>query len=196
MRPALILLYSLIMYCLECQRVPKHKQKAQPKDSNPNQSLSDSDASGQMDGSYMSSSQKHVQAYRVHQDAVDPYKVNSVVPQRNQMLQEGGGPAMQNQQPHNQYQSQPQMPEALAYSFDDTGSVMYLDSHGPDNNKNYGQKGGSAADQYAMMKKVEKKRSSFTRELLLMLPFMMYAGAARHMLTFDNKRKFVKMAQV
>ena len=29
-----------------------------------------------------------------------------------------------------------------------------------------------------------------------MLPFMMYAGAARHMLTYDNKRKYVKMAQV
>lgn len=75
---------------------------------------------------------------------MDPYKVNSVVPQRNQMLQEGGGPAMQNQQPHNQYQSQPQMPEALAYSFEDTGSVMYLESQG--SVKNFGQKEAITAD--------------------------------------------------
>lgn len=66
MRPALILLYSLIMYCLECQRVPKHKQKALKDGDAHSQSLSDSDASGQMDGSYYSSAHKQVQAYRVN----------------------------------------------------------------------------------------------------------------------------------
>ena len=31
-------------------------------------------------------------------------------------------------------------------------------------------------------------------EMHVMLPFAMYAGGARHMLTFDNKRKFIKIA--
>jgi len=46
------------------------------------------------------------------------------------------------------------------------------------------------------IKKIEKKRSSMMNEMLLMLPFMMYAGAGRHVLTFDNKRKLIKMAQI
>lgn len=31
---------------------------------------------------------------------------------------------------------------------------------------------------------------------LFMLPLMMYAGSARALLTFDNKRKFIKVAQM
>ena len=29
-----------------------------------------------------------------------------------------------------------------------------------------------------------------------MLPFMIYAGAGRYMLTFDGKRKYIKIAQI
>ena len=29
-----------------------------------------------------------------------------------------------------------------------------------------------------------------------MLPFMIYAGAGRYMLTFDGKRRYIKIAQI
>ena len=47
-----------------------------------------------------------------------------------------------------------------------------------------------------MEKKKEKKRQDINQEMILMLPFMIYAGAGRYMLTFDGKRKYIKIAQI
>ena len=47
-----------------------------------------------------------------------------------------------------------------------------------------------------MEKKKEKKRQDINQEMILMLPFMIYAGAGRFMLTFDGKRKYIKIAQI
>ena len=43
-------------------------------------------------------------------------------------------------------------------------------------------------------KKQEKKRQSRMTMDLFLLPMMMYAGSARALLTFDKKRKFIKVA--
>ena len=45
-------------------------------------------------------------------------------------------------------------------------------------------------------KKKEVKRSDSNQTMTVLLAFFMYAGAARLMLTFDNKRKYIKIAQV
>ena len=47
-----------------------------------------------------------------------------------------------------------------------------------------------------MEKKKEKKRQDINQEMILMLPFMIYAGAGRYMLTFDGKRRYIKIAQI
>jgi len=44
--------------------------------------------------------------------------------------------------------------------------------------------------------KLEKKAKEKAKTLAMMMPFMMYAGAGRFMLTVDNKRKIIKIAQV
>ena len=43
-------------------------------------------------------------------------------------------------------------------------------------------------------KKTMKQRNSTNMINLLLLPFMLYAGSARFLLTYDNKRKYVKFA--
>lgn len=47
-----------------------------------------------------------------------------------------------------------------------------------------------------MEKKKEKKRQNINQEMIMMLPFMIYAGSGRYMLTFDGKRKYIKIAQI
>ena len=47
-----------------------------------------------------------------------------------------------------------------------------------------------------MEKKKEKKRQGINQEMIMMLPFMIYAGSGRYMLTFDGKRKYIKIAQI
>ena len=45
-------------------------------------------------------------------------------------------------------------------------------------------------------KKAEKKKKEHARRQANMMPFMMYAGTGRLMLTADNKRKIIKISQV
>ena len=46
------------------------------------------------------------------------------------------------------------------------------------------------------LKKMEKKRVRLNNQQIFLLPVFMYAGAGRHMVSFDNKRKYVKMSQI
>jgi uncharacterized protein YjaZ len=43
-------------------------------------------------------------------------------------------------------------------------------------------------------KKIEKKIKKQNKQLLIMMPFLMYAGAGRQMLTYDKKRKIIKIS--
>ena len=44
------------------------------------------------------------------------------------------------------------------------------------------------------MKKTEKTRQMANEETIFVLPFFMYAGAGRHILSFDMKRKYIKIS--
>ena len=44
------------------------------------------------------------------------------------------------------------------------------------------------------LKKTEKKRVRLNNQQIFLLPIFMYAGAGRHMVSFDNKRKYVKVS--
>ena len=71
----------------------------------------------------------------------------------------------------------------MPYSdFGDDDNMSYMKTPNPEDAKN--------------TKRYKKKKNSADMKNLLLLPFMLYAGSARFLLTFENKRSFVKFAQI